>query len=63
MEWYYALREALTEELNRDAESIADGSAASWEDYQKRIGVRKGIRRALNVMEDVARKLNGDEDT
>jgi hypothetical protein len=63
MEWYYTLREALTEELNRDAESVADGGAASWEDYQKRVGMRKGIRRALNVMEDVARKLNGDEDT
>ena len=62
MDWYYELREALTAELNHDAEAIADGGAASWDDYQKRVGVRKGVKRALTVMEDVARKLSGEDD-
>jgi hypothetical protein len=61
MDWYYALREALTAELNHDSEAIADGGAASWDDYQKRVGVRKGVKRALAVMEDVARKLSGED--
>lgn len=62
MDWYYALREALTAELNHDAEAIADGGASSWDDYQKRVGVRKGVKRALAVMEDVVRKLSGEDE-
>lgn len=63
MEWYYALREALAENLDHDAVSIADGGAASWEDYQKRVGFRKGIKRAMSVMEEVAHRLNHEDET
>ena len=61
MEWFYALRKALTDELEREGQAIADGGAGSWDDYKYRTGVRKGLRRALAVMEDVAKELHGDE--
>ena len=52
-------RKAVAESMERDASALAEGGAADYVEYRQRVGVRKGLRRALQIMEDVVEEEIG----
>ena len=44
--------------MGNDAFNLAEGSASSFDDYRYRVGIRKGLRRALQIMEDVVEEAH-----
>lgn len=56
MELIRAYRQAMDEALSNEAYNIAEGVASSYEDYRYRIGIRKGMKKALQVFEDVVQR-------
>ena len=48
-EFKQAIREAITNE----AFALADGAASSYEDYRFRVGVRKGLKKSMQILDDV----------
>lgn len=46
-------RKEVYDAINHDAHTIADGGASDYDDYRYRVGIRKGLKRALQIMEDV----------
>jgi hypothetical protein len=41
---------------------LADGGASSWDDYRYRVGVRRGLMKALRIFEDVLDDIAKSED-
>lgn len=62
MDWYFELHKALEDELMREATGIADGNVTSFEEYRHRIGVRKGLKRAVQILDDIARHYGEESD-
>ena len=36
-----------------EGNALADGGAMSFEDYKARVGMRRGLKRALTILDDV----------
>lgn len=46
-------QEAIEAARKVEAEALADGGAGSWDEYRYRVGVRRGLMKALRIFEDV----------
>ena len=53
MELTQKFQEAIAQARKIEAEALAEGGAKDWEDYRYRVGVRKGLLKALRIFEDV----------
>lgn len=53
MEITRKFNEAIEAARKVEADALADGGAGSWEEYRYRVGVRKGLMKALRIFEDV----------
>lgn len=55
-------QEAIDAARKVEAEALAEGGAGSWEEYRYRVGVRKGLLRALRIFEDVLEDVAKSEE-
>lgn len=55
------IRARIKKEIDHYTESIANGGAASFDDYKRLVGIRKGLGISLNKIEDSI-KLYIDDD-
>jgi hypothetical protein len=46
-------QKAIEEALQMEGNTLADGGAMSFEDYKARVGMRRGLKRALTILDDV----------
>lgn len=53
----HALRRELQERYDRLTQSVAAGSAASFEKYKEMVGELNGIRVVLSICDDIKKKL------
>lgn len=53
---------AVYEAMDNDAYSLSEGGASSFDDYRHRVGIRKGLKRALQIMEDVVEESRKRDD-
>lgn len=53
MEITRKFNEAIEAARKVEADALAEGGAGSWEEYRYRVGVRKGLMKALRIFEDV----------
>ena len=53
MEIVRKFNEAIEAARKVEADALAEGGAGSWEEYRYRVGVRKGLMKALRIFEDV----------
>jgi len=56
------LLEQMENEIEQIKENMADGSAKSYEEYQKFCGVVKGLAIAINYVIDLQERRGGYED-
>ncbi len=56
------LLEQMENEIEQIKENMADGSAKSYEEYQKFCGVVKGLAIAINYIIDLQERRGGYED-
>jgi len=49
----------LLEEISREGSAIVTGAAVDIADYKYRVGVVRGMKRALAVLDDTERELKG----
>lgn len=56
------LLEQFENEIEQIKENMADGSAKSYEEYQKFCGVVKGLAIAINYIIDLQERRGGYED-
>jgi len=52
----------IYDEMEKKALTIVDGGASSFEDYQYRVGFRKGLKQALQIMEDVIENVRKNDE-
>jgi hypothetical protein len=62
MEITRKFNEAIEAARKVEADALAEGGAGSWEEYRYRVGVRKGLLRALRIFEDVLADMAASED-
>lgn len=62
MELIRAYRRAMEEALANEGYSLVEGGASSFEDYRFRTGIRKGMKKAMQVFEDVVKDLIDEKD-
>lgn len=62
MNFYDAYQAVLRELIQEQAESIANGSCSTFDDYKSRIGYRKGLVHALDKFNDMVREFIIEED-
>lgn len=62
MELIRAYRLAMKETDDNLIKQLANGGASSWEDYRHIVGIRKGLIRALDVFDDVIKKVTDEKD-
>ena len=62
MELIRAYRRAMDEALSNEGYSLVEGGASSYEDYRYRVGIRKGMKKAMQVFEDVVKDLIDESD-
>jgi hypothetical protein len=62
MELIRAYRKAMKEADDNLIKQLANGGAASWDDYRHIVGIRKGLFRALDVFDDVVKKEMDEKD-
>ena len=55
-------RKAIHEAMERDSMALAEGGASDYTEYRQRVGMRKGLRRALQIMEDVVEETRKREE-
>lgn len=51
------LRKRIGERLIETGENLAKGSAQSFEDYRETVGEIRGLRRALELIEEVTKHV------
>ncbi len=59
--FHAALLELIKAERSKEAQHLADGKAADWADYQKRVGVLEGLARARSLSDQLATETVGRE--
>lgn len=57
MDLIRTFQQAIEEQLHIEANNLADGNATSYDDYRYRCGMRRGLKRALNIFEDVMQEM------
>ena len=62
MEIVRKFNEAIEAARKVEADALADGGAGTWEEYRYRVGVRKGLMKALRIFEDVLDDVAKSED-
>lgn len=55
-----ALDARLQEEISRETSQLAAGSALDFADYKRRVGVVAGFRRALVILDEAERDIEGE---
>jgi hypothetical protein len=55
-------QEAIEAARKVEADGLAEGGAGSWEEYRYRVGVRKGLMKALRIFEDVLEDVAKSEE-
>jgi hypothetical protein len=55
-------QEAIEAARKVEADALAEGGAGSWEEYRYRVGVRKGLMKALRIFEDVLEDVAKSEE-
>lgn len=55
-----ALDARLQEEVSRETAQLAAGSAIDHADYKRRVGVIAGYRRALVILDEAERDIDGE---
>lgn len=56
MELFRAYRKAIEDARTQYADTLADGACASYEDYRFKVGIRRGLLHALQILDDVLKK-------
>lgn len=62
MELTQKFQDAIAQARKIEGDALAEGGAKDWEDYRYRVGVRKGLARALRIYEDVLEDLAKSEE-
>jgi hypothetical protein len=62
MEIVRKFNEAIEAARKVEVDVLADGGASSWDDYRYRVGVRRGLMKALRIFEDVLDDIAKSED-
>lgn len=62
MEIVRKFNEAVEAARRIEADSLAEGGAGNIEEYRYRVGVRKGLMKALRIFEDVLADMAASED-
>jgi hypothetical protein len=62
MEIVRKFQEAIETARKVEADALAEGGAGSWEEYRYRVGVRKGLMKALRIFEDVLEDVAKSEE-
>ena len=62
MEITRKFNEAIEAARKVEADALAEGGAGTWEEYRYRVGVRKGLMKALRIFEDVLADLAKSEE-
>ncbi len=62
MEITRKFQEAIDAARKVEADALAEGGAGTWEEYRYRVGVRKGLMKALRIFEDVLDDVAKSED-
>jgi hypothetical protein len=44
---------AIDDAMEKEASSLADGGASDYSEYRFRVGIRRGLRKALQILDDV----------
>jgi hypothetical protein len=58
-----SLRKALDEAYQAVVEANGKGTASDWADYNYKVGVSTGLKRARNMVDELYKQLNnGDEE-
>lgn len=57
MDFITAYRAAIEESLARGSEAISGGKAESYEDYRYLVGISRGLKKSLQVLDDVLKEL------
>jgi hypothetical protein len=50
-------KKAINDALVHEAYAMAEGGASSYDDYRYRVGVRKGLKRAMQILDDVVEEM------
>lgn len=53
------LLELIKTERTKEAQHLADGKAADWADYNKRVGILEGLARAREIANQLAEDVVG----
>ena len=62
MDFIESYKSLLHELIQEQAESIANGSCSTFDDYKLRIGFRKGLSHALDKFNDTVKEFVIEED-
>lgn len=57
--FHSVLAEMLKAERSKEAQHLADGKAADWADYNRRVGVLEGLARARDLADQLATDVVG----
>ena len=63
MEITRKFQEAIESARKVESDALAEGGAGSWEEYRYRVGVRKGLMKALRIFEDVLDDIAKSEES
>jgi hypothetical protein len=59
--FHSVLADLIKAERSREAQHLADGKAADWADYNKRVGILEGLARARDLADRLATETLGRE--
>jgi hypothetical protein len=61
-DWIELAEFKIEEEITNIKENIAHGGARDYAEYKEKCGIRWGLESALNVLQEVKRKIEKDEE-
>lgn len=59
--FHAVLTDLINAERSKEAQHMADGKAVDWADYNKRVGVLDGLKRARDLADRLATETVGRE--
>ncbi len=59
--FHSVLADLIKAERTKEAQHLADGKAADWADYNRRVGVLEGLARARDLSDHLATDVVGRE--
>ena len=57
--FHAALADLIKAERSKEAQHLADGKAADWADYSRRVGLLEGLARARELSDQLATETVG----